>query len=186
MKSVLISIRPEWCAKIALGEKTVEVRKTFPKINVFEMPLRCFIYETKSAYSFANKLFHGRGMVIGEFFCDALYPVLFHFDKKLVDHPIYYETSIADACLSKEQIDSYANGKDLYGWHITDLKIYKKPKMKELKCCPFCGGKARVLYEPSYPSKTKWFVECFCCGACTRHYLEPQLAERKWNRRFSE
>lgn len=31
MKSVLISIQPEWCEKIVNGEKTIEVRKTAPK-----------------------------------------------------------------------------------------------------------------------------------------------------------
>lgn len=30
-KAVLISIRPEWCQKIASGEKTIEVRKNRPK-----------------------------------------------------------------------------------------------------------------------------------------------------------
>lgn len=43
MKSVLISIRPEWCGKIASGEKTVEVRKTRPKLD---MPFKCYIYCT--------------------------------------------------------------------------------------------------------------------------------------------
>ena len=43
MKSVLISIRPEWCEKIASGEKTVEVRKTRPKI---EPPFKVYVYCT--------------------------------------------------------------------------------------------------------------------------------------------
>lgn len=30
MNSVMISIKPEWCALIASGEKTAEVRKTKP------------------------------------------------------------------------------------------------------------------------------------------------------------
>lgn len=33
MKSVLISIHPKWCELIADGKKTVEVRKTRPKIE---------------------------------------------------------------------------------------------------------------------------------------------------------
>ena len=33
MNAVLISIRPEWCQKIIGGEKTIEVRKTRPKIK---------------------------------------------------------------------------------------------------------------------------------------------------------
>ena len=45
MKSVLISIRPEWCEKIASGEKTVEVRKTRPNL---EPPFKVYIYCTKN------------------------------------------------------------------------------------------------------------------------------------------
>ena len=33
MKAVLISIRPKWCELIASGKKTVEVRKTRPKLE---------------------------------------------------------------------------------------------------------------------------------------------------------
>ena len=33
MKSVLISIQPKWCELIANGGKTIEVRKTKPKID---------------------------------------------------------------------------------------------------------------------------------------------------------
>ena len=44
MKSVLISIRPQWAEKIAKGEKTIEVRKTRPKCDV---PFKCYIYCTK-------------------------------------------------------------------------------------------------------------------------------------------
>lgn len=42
-KSVLISIRPEWCELIVSGEKTIEVRKTRPKLD---MPFKCYIYCT--------------------------------------------------------------------------------------------------------------------------------------------
>lgn len=44
-KAVLISIRPEWVEKIAKGEKTVEVRKTQPKL---ETPFKCYIYCTNT------------------------------------------------------------------------------------------------------------------------------------------
>lgn len=42
-KAVLLSIRPEWCEKILSGEKTVEIRKTRPKL---EPPFKCYIYCT--------------------------------------------------------------------------------------------------------------------------------------------
>ena len=44
MKSLLISINPKWCELIASGKKTVEVRKTKPKL---ETPFKVYIYETK-------------------------------------------------------------------------------------------------------------------------------------------
>lgn len=44
MKCVLLSIRPKWCEKIVNGEKTIEVRKSRPKI---ETPFKCYIYCTK-------------------------------------------------------------------------------------------------------------------------------------------
>lgn len=43
-KAVMISIRPKWCEKIVNGEKTIEVRKTRPKL---ETPFKCYIYETQ-------------------------------------------------------------------------------------------------------------------------------------------
>ena len=43
-KAVLISIRPEWCEKIINGQKTIEERKTRPKMNP---PFKCYIYCTK-------------------------------------------------------------------------------------------------------------------------------------------
>lgn len=44
MKSILISIKPEWVRKILRGEKAVEIRKTEPKC---ELPVTVYIYCTK-------------------------------------------------------------------------------------------------------------------------------------------
>lgn len=46
-KAVLVSIRPKWCEKIVNGEKTIEVRKTRPKL---ETPFKCYIYETGGGF----------------------------------------------------------------------------------------------------------------------------------------
>ena len=46
-KAVLISIRPKWCELIANGTKTVEVRKSRPKIAT---PFKCYIYCTKDRH----------------------------------------------------------------------------------------------------------------------------------------
>ena len=41
--AVLLSIQPQWCEKIASGEKTVEVRKNAPKLKT---PFKVYMYET--------------------------------------------------------------------------------------------------------------------------------------------
>lgn len=72
-KAVLISIRPEWVEKIARGEKTVEVRKTRPKL---ETPFKCYVYRTKGT---VPHIINGKweqmevgGTVIAEFTCDRV------------------------------------------------------------------------------------------------------------------
>lgn len=44
-KAILMSIRPEWCDLILQGKKTVEVRKTRPKMKT---PFKVYIYCTKA------------------------------------------------------------------------------------------------------------------------------------------
>ena len=78
MKAVLISIRPEWCVKIASRDKSIEVRKSRPKL---ETPFKVYIYCTRDAkkqfwtgprYSYVDDHSHnafdkcGSGKVIGE------------------------------------------------------------------------------------------------------------------------
>ena len=60
-KAVLISIRPEWCKKILAGVKTIEVRKTRPKI---ETPFKCYIYQTRKPVQVS---FSGTGRHISEY-----------------------------------------------------------------------------------------------------------------------
>ena len=59
-KSVLFSIKPKYCELIASGKKTIEVRKTKPKLDT---PFKCYIYETKALYkpNGCNHLFKGEG-----------------------------------------------------------------------------------------------------------------------------
>lgn len=124
MKSVLISIHPEWCELIASGKKTVEVRKTMPKIP---WPFKVYIYCTKDKKGWFHfgKKDRRDGMVIGEFVCDSIRC----FD---VPYPAYrneMDKSILErSCLSYYQLHRYAYHDALYAWHISDLKIYDKPK----------------------------------------------------------
>lgn len=153
MKSVLISIQPRWCELIASGEKTLEVRKTKPKL---ETPFKCYIYCTLPPKTelfthgcireYLNELIrlqsgeivYGYGMqlccdpknrpytednflcqkIIGEFICDA---ILSHCEMANAD------IAEAQSCVSLEKILEYSGGYEVYGWHISDLKIYNKP-----------------------------------------------------------
>ena len=134
MKSVLISIQPKWVGKIARGEKTIEVRKTRPKL---ETPFKCYIYCTKNrnqAFYFEKKSCNGlmaitgsgKGKVIGEFVCDRIKKI--NIPIRDVTTPDMEIFSI-ESCLSVEKLINYiGNGQVGYGWNISDLKIYGKPK----------------------------------------------------------
>lgn len=153
MKSVLISIQPKWCELVASGKKTVEVRKTKPKI---ETPFKVYIYCTKQGKQF----FHGG---IGEKECLFKNPdtekIKFDYAFELMcckneytkdnflsgkvigefvcdcmtglkaDNMVQaYYNNTKDTCLTDEEIKRYANGGKLFYWHISDLVIYDKPR----------------------------------------------------------
>ena len=140
MKSVLISIQPKWCKLIASGEKTIEVRKTAPQMP---LPFKCYIYCTKSrkpyeSFGINNKPVECSGYVIGEFECKDV--------RNYCNNPYgrhkYFISDLKATCLTMEDLWSYGKRKELYGWHISDLVIYDKPKgldkfivKSDLGCC---------------------------------------------------
>ena len=168
MKAVLMSIQPKWCELIASGKKTVEVRKTKPKI---ETPFKVYIYctnskeklwvlkETEGAFT-PEKIasicaakdvggtYKANGKVIGEFVCNNID----QYDYDYCPHPeigmnydcgdSWWDISDEDlenACLTYEEFKKYAwRYKVMYGWNISNLVIYDKPKeLSEFKrACP--------------------------------------------------
>lgn len=136
MKIVMISIHPKWCDLIASSNKTIEVRRTRPKI---ETPFRCYIYETKARSDMptfvdedGHVLYTGRGQVIGEFVCDCITPLynVCTDEWRLLRGGLHEikKQLVGMACLTEEELHEYANGKHCYAWHISDLKIYDKPR----------------------------------------------------------
>ena len=137
MKSVLISIQPKWCELIASGKKTVEVRKTRPKIDE---PFKCYIYCTLSG---SNEFFKEdcsgdiaewnrsrmalkKGKVIGEFVCDEIIPIRVFENGSIQD---YMYQSMERSCVPYDEISEYiGKGRIGYGWHISDLVIYDELK----------------------------------------------------------
>ncbi len=166
MKSVLISIQPKWCKLIASGKKTVEVRKTKPKIDT---PFKCYIYCTLSGSNEffkedcngdiaewnRSKMALKKGKVIGEFVCDAI------IADKTFGHDALFKTL---ACMSDADISAYCLKKEMYCWHISDLVIYDEPKeLSEffISCGdnPKCEG-----CEAHYYSNTECGLEDYCCS----------------------
>ena len=149
-KAVLLSIRPERCKKILSGEKTVEVRRTCP---VHGTPFKAYIYCTLAGSDslFMNALNRDvaawnrggwpekKGRVIGEFTCKKI-TGLTHVGETGSWEPAslyvmapgsYYKPAdelLEAACMSKETAEKYLKGRDGCGWHISDLKIYDRPR----------------------------------------------------------
>lgn len=129
MKSVLISIQPKWCELIASGRKTIEVRKTRPKLD---FPFKVYIYQSKKRD--LEGATYSDGKVIGEFVCNKITSTVYwrlngqtgRCAKRTEIEQKFPELS----CLTLDEIREYAgsNQRIVYGWHISDLLIYEKPK----------------------------------------------------------
>lgn len=175
MKSVLLSIKPKYCELIAKGKKTIEVRKSMPKLDT---PFKCYIYMTKTNLVGDRKVYKDRmaGKVIGEFVCDKIDKIVHagtsndNLQLCIVENdwtytPLSNEYLFYETQLTYDELDKYSNGGDLYGWHISNLIIYDEPKkLSEFKkynrnCwyahlglakrdCPECQNKECFLRHP--------------------------------------
>lgn len=121
-KAVLLSIKPKYCELIASCKKTVEVRKTRPKLAT---PFKVYIYETKGYDTIfgkdkPKKLCVSGGRVIGEFVCDEITGGFL-----IVPWGDFIQKQ---TCLTYREIYDYGKDKPLFYWHISDLVIYDKPK----------------------------------------------------------
>ena len=155
-KAVLISIRPEWCYLIAIGQKLLELRKRIPNIPA---PYHAYIYCTKgktlyrSQYDGEIRLYHKaashafdhhavfNGKVWSEFICDW------------TDQ--YYTCdwwlAASAACVSMDDIGKYLDGKaNINGMHISNLTIYDKPK----ELSEFWSWQPSVEWKDGYPMPT--------------------------------
>ena len=135
-KAVMLSIRPKWCEKIINGDKTIEVRKTRPKLQT---PFKCYIYCTlQGCNEFfrvdlggdvakwnRGKWWDRKGKVIGEFTCDAITRV--NICGFWDDSGKQLDNRLKETCLTSEELCDYLGENVGYGWHITELRIYDAP-----------------------------------------------------------
>lgn len=156
MKAIMISIKPEWVAKILNGEKTIEIRKTMPKC---ELPIKCYIYCTKDKNNllYGSPYFNGSWKVWKDkksikdialvkgwdaktgavYSCDlANGKVVVEFTLNRIGMisffsngrcvPIDFEDK--KTCLTEKEMREYLKGNTGYAWYIDNLKIYDSPK----------------------------------------------------------
>lgn len=146
MKSVLISIQPYWVFLIiakAMGwkidkEKIIEVRKNFPKTEDWNKLVEIYCSKDKKSFNQIPKEYQPLmqkflGKVVGKFVCDKIEEV-YQCNSGWVKE---------NGCISQDEFFDYLGiprgthfgyDKKAYAWHISDLKIYDKPKdLKEFK-----------------------------------------------------
>lgn len=175
MKSVLISIQPYWVFLIIarlMGwslqqEKTVEVRKNFPKDLDWNKVAHIYCSKNRKSFNripkeyqpFMEKLL---GCVIGEFVCARI--------SQLNSYCLDGEDRLKDnTCLDDAELMDYVGylDKTFYLWHISDLKIYDTPK---------------ELWEFSrFGFKRMGYSDCICANEACKYrekqnnYFDPPL-----------
>jgi len=187
-KAVMLSIRPKWVEKIASGEKTIEVRKTKPKL---ETPFKCYIYCTLQGCNEFFRVDLGRdvakwnrgkwadrkGNVIGEFTCDRIYKI----DKDSTDFLFkagglsVYKQAAEEKCglcvaMTDDELHGYLGHCLGYGWHISDLLIYDQP---------------RELTAFRRACKNSWYCESCAMywennGTCGNESLQIRRPPQSW------
>lgn len=180
----MLSVWPAWCEKIIDRKKTVEVRKSRPKI---EPPFKCYIYCSLPKYDHEDFFvvnagtenafsFYGGGKVIGEFVCNRVED----YSKWEYDIPALYRHINLFACIDFPELYKYLPNGGGYGWHISDLKIYDRPReitefltvdKKAVKTCPYRErtGQAEIVtkhngwIKGSYLCKIDGITWCYPC-----------------------
>ena len=174
MKSILLSIKPKWCAKIMNGVKTIEVRKNTPKCD---LPIDVYIYCTKEndlgrINDFPNKYFvdcvetpqdfkkmdsayNGKGKVVAKFTLNKVdkYVNGCNVAKK---YPTFndFEKILTPACIYTDELENYCEDLSFYAWHISNLVIFDEPKYlcdfwntkKGVFCCPLTKAPQNYCY----------------------------------------
>lgn len=196
MRSIMISIQPQWVEKILNGEKTIEIRKTMPKC---ELPCKVYIYCTKqkrinefltrsenfgwimareSVFCNRKKEWDANGKVVAEFTLNEVEDFSkWEYDfGALVRHLDLWAGTKGNYPFLIDYLKGQKKG---YAWHIDNLKIYDKPKeLSEFygaKECP-CKDWGDVDNIGCWES----YCEMFSRGECRFGHLRLERPPQSW------
>ena len=153
MKGILLSIKPKYVSMILNKDKTIEIRKMFPKDYVGWVYIYCtkngkylfkdlyaeksgegklYYVDDKEHDSWSQKI---NGKVVAKFWCDKVENLYeyqidgYGSDYEIASDTLKQEELLKECCLTYEQLNDYLgdinNGKAI---HITRLEIFDKPK----------------------------------------------------------
>ncbi len=124
-----------YCTKPKMITKYVLRREDYPENMRPKKPVFCKQPDASSPFC---SVVNGNSKVIGEFICNKIDRLavcgydnrnteLRRADDNLTAYDLDYD--YLNKCqLSLDNLKKYSNGGGLYGWHISDLVIYDKPK----------------------------------------------------------
>lgn len=137
MNEIMISIQPQWVAKILNGEKTIEIRKTMPKCK---LPIKVYIYCTKNEKQYFSNVKCCESLLMDS---NSLGKVVAEFTLDKVDK--YTAEFVDDDCYEDIRVyikNEYAEYEDeLYDEEIVTTNCEENPSDCEL-CIKSC-----VSYE---------------------------------------
>ena len=158
MKSVIASLKPYFYYLVGEGIKKIEVRKSEPKADDWNRETYFYMSKDEKSFTKIPKEYQDKyrkhfGKVGLKFVCDRI-------DRYYANNMGWYSYPQEETCLWCDEIANYGKGKTLYGWHISDLKIYDKPKelSKFYRPCPEyyssyedgCCAEMCVFHEEGY------------------------------------
>lgn len=130
MRKVLASLKPYYYYLVGEGIKKIEVRKGMPKASDWDNEVLFYMSKDEKSFAKIPKEFQEKyrkhfGKVGMQFIYDKVDKYTFsHYEAE------YRVTHIEQnaMCLNQPELIHYGKGKTLYGWHISELKIYDKPR----------------------------------------------------------
>ena len=196
MKSILLSIKTKWVAKIFNGEKTIEIRKKFPKDYVGWV----YIYCTKeddlccikkiakdkyvcgkdfdiSDFNYLASGYNGKGKVVARFWCDKV--------EEIKTTERHSPELLDQSCLNADEFYDYlTKGKNFlgkilgYAIHISNLEIFDRPReLSEFYKKGYLDY-IKPCEHPRYPKTYKDFYKSVLKVA--KHKFKITKAPQSW------